>query len=478
MKNIKIKDFRAFHDEVKTDIQQQQHSMLLYGENGAGKSSIFEALKIIFFYSKIQQQVIQGANSHEAEAQLIQQWKLQNLCKLSSTNDFSINFDNQDYSSADVSMYRVCMIANSDLPITDVLSVRSLLQNVFFTDFDVDVYLADNADFLLEYVSVVLWDSFFEKLELEYDQTDEYRLVFRDPGRNDLTETGNLRRCFNEAKIKLVSLLILLVVAEHTMITSESEKTNLLVLDDIINSLDVSNRVMLIKYIFEHFPDEKVHKAIFTHNVSFFNLWHYYVNEILHSSDSWFCADLIVSGTTHRLVANYPTNVQSLKEEFEHTHDNDNIGNKLRRYFEYLLFKMTKMLQVGSFNESSRLINILVNRKRSIYFKVHHQSHEVLDIYDMVDRISAYVRNVPEPQSLRLKLQKILSEYNGSEFLDDLLPVIDDLKVFQKVVLHQSSHGHEGKDTVGDNEIYATLHLLEKLENAVLNQDNKDVYTM
>lgn len=478
MRNIKIKDFRAFHDEVKIDIMEQQHNILLYGENGAGKSSIFEALKIVFFYQQIHQQVIQGADSHEAEAQLAQQWKLKNLCKLSTTNDFSIKFDNQAYTSVDVSMYRVCMIANSNLPITDVLSVRTLLQNVFFTDFDVDSYLAENANFLLEYVSLVLHDSFFENLELEYDQTNEYKLKFRDLDRNGLTETDCLRQCFNEAKIKLVSLLILLVAAEHTMITNEAGKTNLLVLDDVINSLDVSNRVMLIKYIFEHFPDEKVHKAIFTHNVSFFNLWHYFVNEILNSGDSWFCADLIVSGTTHRLIAKYPTNAQSLKEEFESTHDNNSIGNKLRRYFEYLLFKMTKMLQIGSFNESSRLISILVNSKQKLYFKVHPISHNVCDVYDLVDKINGFVKNIPEPQHLRIKLKSLLSEYNGSEFLDDLLPVIDDLKVFQKVVLHQSSHGHEGKDTIGDNEIYTTLHLLEKLEKAVLDQDNKDVYTM
>ena len=56
--------------------------------------------------------------------------------------------------------------------------------------------------------------------------------------------------------------------------------------------------------------------------------------------------------------------------------------------------------------------------------------------------------------------------------------MIDDLKVFQKVVLHQSSHGHEEKETIGNNEIYTTLKLLEKLETEVNNKDNKDVYTM
>lgn len=478
MKNISIRDFHAFHDEIATQLSDNQHNILLYGENGSGKSSLYEALKIIFFYHQIKQRVIQDAISDEERRQKVREWIMQHLCSLSTDNQFTLTFNGLDYSEADVSDYEVFMLANSNVPVSDTISVRKLLQNVFYSHFDVNNYLAENADFLLEYVNLSIKEYFFEEILLEYDQTPDYNLIFKDPSRNNLTDQYHLQNSFNEAKIKLVSLLLLLVAAEQTMSLDNPEKIKLLILDDIISSLDVSNRIMLIKYIFERFPDEKVHKTVFTHNVSFFNLWHYYVNEILNSGDSWFCADLIVSGTKHRLIANYPVNVKSLKEEFEITHDKDSIGNKLRRHFEFLLFKMTKMLQVGSFNESSQLISLLVNSKHKLYFKVHPISHNVYDVYDLVEKINGFVKNIPEPQHLRIKLKSLLSEYNGSEFLDDLLPVIDDLKVFQKVVLHQSSHGHEGKDTIGDNEIYTTLHLLEKLENAVLNQDNKDVYTM
>lgn len=478
MKNIIIKDFHAFHEAVETDFADQQQNILLYGENGSGKSSIYEALKVIFFYLEISQQITNDAVSPEDEQQRIREWKSKHLCKLSTVNDFTIKYDGEDYTTVDVSAYEVFMIDNNSLPLTDSISVRSLLGRVNFSNFDIDSFLENQAGFLLEYVNDALKESFFESLKLSYDETNEYRFKFKDPQRNDLEEVMNLPRCFNEAKLKLVSILVLLTAAELSMSINDPTKNKLLVLDDIINSLDVANRIMLIRYIFKHFPDDKVQKAVMTHNVSFFNLWHYYVNEILHTGNLWYCPDLVVSGVGHYLKGDVCTTADSIKVEFEANHNYEDTGNKLRRYFEYLLFKITKLLQVGPFNESTKLINNLFAKEHHQYFRVLEPSHEVLDVYDMVKKIRGIVDNAPADNNICNNIKGIIQNYNGDEYLDDLLPVIDDLKVYQKVALHQASHGHEGKDTIGNKEVYTSLYLLQKLERVVNSEDNKDVYTM
>ena len=55
MKNLLLKSFKA-HKELKINFGNK--SFLLYGDNGAGKSSIYDALKIEFFRDKIGRIVI------------------------------------------------------------------------------------------------------------------------------------------------------------------------------------------------------------------------------------------------------------------------------------------------------------------------------------------------------------------------------------------------------------------------------------
>jgi len=58
------------------------------------------------------------------------------------------------------------------------------------------------------------------------------------------------------------------------------------------------------------------------------------------------------------------------------------------------------------------------------------------------------------------------------------MDIVDDLKLYQKLVLHQASHGHSGKSTISRKEIVASLDLLAKMEAAVTAGKNKDVYTV
>ena len=56
MKSIEIKNFKAFNKNsiLLGDVQGSGHkNILCYGENGSGKTSIYEAIKFFFFKERI-----------------------------------------------------------------------------------------------------------------------------------------------------------------------------------------------------------------------------------------------------------------------------------------------------------------------------------------------------------------------------------------------------------------------------------------
>ena len=56
MKSIEIKNFKAFNKNsiLLGDVQDSGHkNILCYGENGSGKTSIYEAIKFFFFKERI-----------------------------------------------------------------------------------------------------------------------------------------------------------------------------------------------------------------------------------------------------------------------------------------------------------------------------------------------------------------------------------------------------------------------------------------
>ena len=69
IESLKIESFKAFKDEAFLKLDKL--NLLLYGENGAGKSSIYDAVKLIFFYHRIKDEHRVGATPEEQRAQLV-----------------------------------------------------------------------------------------------------------------------------------------------------------------------------------------------------------------------------------------------------------------------------------------------------------------------------------------------------------------------------------------------------------------------
>lgn len=480
MKKIFLSDFRAFRDDFTIELKGLQEHALIYGENGAGKSSLYEALKILFFHNRIDKEVIADAIDEADEERKRRQWKQRNICKMSAVTDFAIKLDGANYGTGlDVSKYKVCMLSNAEIPIGNKISVRQLLTDTYITGLDIDNILdvEYNRDFLIAYINDSLKTDFFETIEVRFDESEEFNLTLKDTSRNDLEETTQLLRCFNEAKIKLVSVLVLLASSELAFTPYNNDNTYFLIFDDIINSLDIANRGLLVRYIFKRFPDEKYRKFVMTHNVSYYNLWRFYVNDFEHKTkNKWYFASLYVSAdSSHKLFDNKEDNVDNIEKDYKETPNNPIIGNRLRQHFERLLYETARIAQVGPFNESGTLIANLVRRKNAYIFCTGEGNPK--NVYDMVDEIRKKIKYTTKDK-IKKELTAILDKYNAANYYGKLMDIVDDVKLYQKVVLHQSSHGHVGAPTFSDKEIRASIALLRQMETVVNENKDKNVYTI
>lgn len=477
MNKIFTENFRAFKEKIEINLTGTERNILIYGENGAGKSSIYDALELFFFYQEMDAKAVADAVDQTDENQKRNDWLTSYLCKMSTSPDFTLRVNDNDYSSAfDRSSYEVFMISNKSMPFVDRLSIKKLLTGIRLSGLNIDTFLANenNTEMVVSVVNDALEKDFWEQVQISFDQAEDFGLVFTDLKRNRLTARQDLSRHFNEAKIKLVSLLVLFTVADMTLNLHNNTKKKIIVMDDIVNSLDASNRTLLMKYIFKIFKGENIQMVVMTHNVSYYNLWMFYTSEIKVNS-SWKCINLFVSEDKHKLLDYVPDNIGKIKSDYESNNGDPTIGNRLRQHFERLLYELSKILQVGPFYESADLISSIVN-KRHIYLNVP-RSGKANDGYRMLEDIRKTYKYWT-PCDWKVNLEKKLTEYNATNDFNHLKSVIDDVVLYQKVALHQSSHGHAGINTISDKEIRSTIYLLEQMENAVRKNKDKNVYTI
>lgn len=130
---------------------------------------------------------------------------------------------------------------------------------------------------------------------------------------NGIDECDHLDETYNEAKLDIIFLAIFFQLINFSQIPAEHHK--LLVMDDVINSLDMANRGLVAKFIMTHFQYCQI--LLLTHNVSFYNLFSYAISNYNNSVDKWQKRLLYEIGDTRVLVKDEsPETVASIKADF------------------------------------------------------------------------------------------------------------------------------------------------------------------
>ncbi|MBR5603057.1 MAG: AAA family ATPase [Bacteroidales bacterium] len=484
LKTIRLQNFKAFHEEVFIDFNNKQN-ILIGGENGSGKSTIFEAMKYVFYYDRLLSEHIPITSvGDEREAEVLQFKKNYNNRKY-KTVDFSLLLNESPIDSFNKENYLVYLISGDNIRRNNTIVLSELFRSVYFNNSEIDSICNDTDMFelILSDVNSALKEKFHESIQLELTQSIIGECRINDETR-DLHENKNLKSYFNEAKLDLVNLLLLFSFIEACR--KNEEKNRIIILDDFITSLDATNRILIIRYFFEKFGQD-YQKIVLTHNQSFFNLIKYIVeNASSEQKGSWTYQTLYEFRNEHKIyIYEGSDDLENIKKDYKAEKNKlspsfESIGNRLRQRFEVLLYELARLMQIGHFEESKSIISSLVdNHNKSVFLKM--DGNKILNTYTLLEDLIRIFENTSiRNDKLRSCLKKKYKEYVEFNELNHLKPIIRDMRIYQKVILHQLSHGRDEIPTNSPKEIETTIELLSKMESVVNKKHgvNIDVYTV
>ena len=166
-----------------------------------------------------------------------------------------------------------------------------------------------------------------------------------------------LSSMFNEAKLKLISIAIYFALAKKYEIDSELK---LLVLDDFLTSLDMSNRKLIVQYVLDNFEDYQ--KIILTHNIQFYNMI-FDLLKMREEDNSWDIKNLFfrkLNGSYETLLYNKETDYIKKAKTYIDENLLDEAGIYLRKEFERVLDELRQKNEIGAKEKISNIISELL----------------------------------------------------------------------------------------------------------------------
>ena len=466
MKDIVIKNFKAFGDTPVTiggsSKQGLPLNVLCYGENGSGKSSVFEALKFAFHYERIKRERNLHHLTGAALANALRQIQLDYGHKNAGV-DFEIAVNNRSYINFNASQYHAYMICGDDLESRNQIDVKEILKNAWLGHHDIDAEFTDaHMEVVVDDVNQFLSEFFFETIRVSRSQNGTFLLKIVDTTKG-LDQDDDLKVWFNEAKIHLVILLAMLG-SILLMAPKGGNEKRILVLDDFITSLDMANRTFLYQCIISRFKDFQV--LIFTHNTSFYNLCDHFISEDKEQKEKWLRQGVFEYNNMHVVYSLDKSDTIRKLEQRLHDHPNDvhDIGNDVRQYFEVLLHRLAMLLMAGAKEETTGILAEISKKLDKRVFKV--AGEKVYYMHDLVNSLLNVVTRTREDRQLEV-IKKKLKEFNDARDTDKLSENLQAMVIYQKVALHQSSHGHAGLPDLSAKEIKASLTVMKKIEATI-----------
>lgn len=469
---LELTHFKAFKESVTFSLGGK--NFLLFGENGAGKTSVFEALKFAFFHEKIEAKKIpastQPEDAIEKKKELYDSYKNAN-----TKTPFSIQINGISYDAIVRNDYRVFLINYDDFTLpNDSIVLEDVLANVYFdyNDQTPSSLMQLIGKELETAVNDGLKNHFSESIQVKFDKGDKYRCILSDLG-GKLEYGTNLSHYFNEGKIHLILLIIYINIF---LLLVDRRQTNILVLDDFITSLDAANRVFVLKYIFEEIQkQESLQTLIFTHNVSFYNLAKHYINKYLPTAESgnWGAYNLYCLGNEHKIYPQNDDSVEEIEKDLrEGNYTIDKLGNRVRQQFEIQVHEIAKIIISGGLEESKNILSRLEEGKPLYFYNSN-------DVYDLIKTIETIVQNSAYRETVIAQhIQSAINNYMNDSELESLRKILKQMTLFQKVSLHPTSHGTLGLVPASQKELKESIQLIKKIQESIKSIPGKNVINM
>ena len=126
---------------------------------------------------------------------------------------------------------------------------------------------------------------------------------------------------------------------------------------------------------------------------------------------------------------------------------------------------------VGAKEKTDSLIKEIYKNTENRFFRIDRQGvHTLKDL--IIDIKKVLDSSIPD-YLLRERIKQIVSNFESKNDADNLSNDIHSMRIYQKVVLHQASHGRNGFPHFSENEIKASIAVLKELEKAVRSMDTE-----
>lgn len=474
IKTLKIKNFKFY---INANVSVNSKNFLLYGENGSGKSSLYWALYIFFksifsanrqnYYQKLDYTIENSLANHnrgeDAEIELIfdtnssvSLGKNGNLGNSINTGtETTIHFLNHDKLSNLLVKNQKFYKAMTDelfekftffMDLANELSAVGSRLNTSQDTQALNKILNATLIKLARTVNYILKFNFNENMKIEFLVSESFRCEQDVSGQWQLASPKvevkingytDFYLRINEARIKLIAIVIYIILMQYNEKNNQSSEIKLLVLDDILLSLDMAHRGRILEYIFEKFSNE-YQIFILTHDIFFYDL---VKRKVKHFEDkqhfdqtSWI--DKVVYSRENQnlffepVVCSKGDNYIERAKTFLTQGDLSECGNNIRKEMEKILQHMFIEFETGKRGELHNNIKIFTDLHYKYLYK---KPQKILDdIFDILKGNQADTSKINE-------INNLFTSANPIE-LEKINKLLKDFQWHREIVGNSSSH--------------------------------------
>jgi len=496
IKSIELKNFK-FHHALEFNIEQK--NCLIYGENGTGKSSIYEALYANFYHFK---------NKDIGKGRIDIREKYRHRDYPDEDMDINILFDNEDsLNKKDNVLKNETLLDDKVIYFANERVLREITEENFYDviqnilqehfpllskllkgyvklkreekTFNTDELISQRIelddklqkDFFeyipLDIINDILMNQFDEKFEIDFKIEDsiieDNKLIYPEIfiAVRGVEDRGNFQNHFNEAKLKLIGIAIYFALAKKYETESDLK---LLVLDDFLTSLDMANRKLIVQYILDNFGDYQ--KIILTHNIQFYNLI-VKLLKIRNENEVWDIKNIFLVKNNIGEVATiretkvdylYRAKKELIQGEFHSS------GNYLRKEFERIVHEFKQLLEIGKTEKLQNMIDAL--KSNDVIFSI--------EPHDLLNQINAYIPNLigilnstMDNDTKVLKVKELLEKINDliiekSCDLSNIKATLGKVEFYRNILFNPASHS-DTEIEIYRKECLSSIQLLEEL---------------
>lgn len=453
MNKLEFDNFKGFKE--KFTITLDGRNALIFGENGTGKSTIFEGLKLLFFEQRIFREKINP--NIIGEQREIEKQNILNEYRNNPNQRFILRLDdNIDLNSIQPNNYNVFLISYNDIDSDNGLDFEQIVNKAYLSNINRYTNWCDeNVRIMVkdEINKVLKEDFFINDIEIGISATGRFTI---EKFRQISPKYENLSNYFNEATLHLIRMIGLI---EIIGLFQEDNKPKLIVLDDCFNSLDMGNRTFMSKYLMKRTGDMQV--ILLTHNIGFYDLFKFITKQ---QSTNWLYKQICAINNTIMILPDDDKTIEEFKSDISNK-TNEQKGNAIRQRFEIDIYKLAILSSTGIQQKTNELLGLFASGHDKVYLSVNNGN--VKDVFDLVREIYGLCgAGIHAPKDLAKKISDKIKEFNRHDFLNEIRDDLNDLGLLQKVTLHQSSHGHLNRRApITTNEIEISLVLLERIES-------------